>query len=66
MLIWVILIISFIVAIIITNSAQRLYMKVIGASGMFFSGKKKLIAIVVIAFILATIIIQLFGIEIPK
>lgn len=66
MAIWLIFIISLVAATIIANGAQRLNMKAIGASGMFFSGKKKLIVIVVIALILSAIVIQIFGIKIPK
>ena len=66
MLIWIIFIVSLIVATIVANTAQQLYMRVIGASGMFFSGGKKLVIIIGIALFLTAIIIKLFGIEIPK
>lgn len=64
--IWIIFTISIVVATIITNKAQQLYMKMIGANAMFFSGKKKLIAIGVIALLLTATILKIFGIEIPK
>jgi len=66
MAIWIIFIISLIVATVLVNGGQKLYMKLIGADVMFFSGKKKLIAIIVVGLVLAAIIINLFGIEIPK
>ena len=65
MLIWIIFIISLVVATIIVNTAYQLFMKVIGASGMFYSAKTKLIAIVVIALILSAFVLHIFGIEIP-
>ena len=65
MIIWVIFIISLIVASIVVNKAYQLYMRSIGADGMFFSGKKKLIAIVVVALLLTAIIVSIFGIDIP-
>jgi hypothetical protein len=40
-------------------------MRVMGASGMFFSAKKKIIAILVIALLLAGIVIHITGIQIP-
>lgn len=66
MVIWIIFIISLVAAVFIVNSAQQLYMKVIGANGMFFNGKTKLIAIFVVALLLAAFVINIFGIEIPK
>ena len=54
-------IISLVVATIITNVAQRLFMKVMGADAMFFSMKKKLIAIVIIALLLTGLVINMFG-----
>ena len=59
----VIFVVAFIVAIILVNLAQRLWMKMIGADMMAFSGKKKFIAIVVIWLILAGITIQFLGVE---
>lgn len=64
-LIWIIFILSLIVSTILVNKAQQLYMKMIGASGMFFNGKKKLLAILIIAVVLTAIVVSIFGIEIP-
>lgn len=66
MLIWVIFIISVVVSSIIVNKAQQLFMDFMGADGMFFSVKAKLIAILVLALILASVFCGVFGIEIPK
>lgn len=41
-------------------------MDFMGADGMFFSVKAKLIAILVLALILASVFCGVFGIEIPK
>ena len=65
MLIIVIFVISLIVSTIIVNVAYQLFMKVMGASGMFFSPIKKIIAIVVVALILASVVIYITGIQIP-
>jgi len=64
-LIFVIFIISLVVSTIIVNGAYQLFMKVMGASGMFFNAKKKIIAIIVIALFLAAIVIHITGIQIP-
>ena len=64
--IWVLFIISIIVSVIIVNGIQRLYMKAMGADVMFFRGKSKLIAIIVIALLLSATIIWLFKIPIPS
>ncbi len=66
MLIWVIFIISIVVSSVIVNKAQQLFMDFMGADGMFFSVKVKLIAILVLALLLAAIVCNVFGIEIPK
>lgn len=66
MLIMIIFVICLGIAVAIVNGAQRLYMKLIGANAMFFSGKKKLIAILVVALFLAAIIVSVFNIPIPK
>lgn len=44
----IILIISLVIAIPLVNAGQRLFMKVIGIDGMFFSVKKKVIAIIIV------------------
>lgn len=66
MLIWIIFIIALVVATIITNNAQQLFMKALGVNAMFFSAKKKLMAIAIIALFISALIMQIFGIEIPK
>ena len=65
-MIWIIFISMLVVSTIIVNKSQQIYMRIIGASAMFFDGKKKLIAIIVVALFLSGIILNLFGIEIPK
>lgn len=64
--IWIIFIIALIVAALLVNKVQQLYMKLMGADVMFFNGKKKIIAIVIIAIVLTAFVINLFGIEIPR
>lgn len=61
MLILILFIISLVVATILVNAAQQLYMKLIGADRMFFSGKKKLIAIFVVGLLILGTAVQLFG-----
>lgn len=65
-MIWVIIVVSLVVANIIVNSAYQLYMKIVGASGMFFDPKKKIFAMILIALFIASSLLNLFGIEIPK
>lgn len=64
--IWIIFIIALIVAALLVNKVQQLYMKMMGADVMFFNGKKKIIAILIIAIVLTAFVINLFGIEIPR
>lgn len=64
-LIMVIFVVCLGIATVIVNGAQQLYMKFIGADAMFFNGKKKLIAILLIALFLASIIVHIFHIPIP-
>ena len=64
--IWIIFIIALIVAALLVNKVQQLYMKMMGADVMFFNGKKKIISIVIIAIVLTAFVINLFGIEIPR
>lgn len=59
----IIFIVSFIIATIIVNKAQQIYMKIIGAETMFFSGKKKLIAIFIIGLVIAGLALKLFGVN---
>ena len=49
----VLIIINFAVITLIWNILQRLYMKITGASIMFFDGKKKLIATIFLSLVLA-------------
>lgn len=56
-------VISFVVATIIVNVAQQMYMKLIGADMMFFSGKKKLIAIFLIGLVICGALLKLFGLD---
>jgi len=58
-----IFIISLVIAFVIVNIIQQLYMKAMGADLMFFSGKKKIIVVLVIALIIAGSIGGLFGIN---
>ena len=64
-MIWVIIVVSLVVANIIVNSAYQLYMKIVGASGMFFDPKKKRFATILIALFICSSIMKLFGIEFP-
>ena len=57
----VICIISLIIAIVIVNKAQQLYMNLIGADFMFFSGKKKILAIFIVFLFVAGFILKIFG-----
>ena len=66
MSIWIIFIVALVVSTMIVNSAYQLFMRMMGASGMFFSPTKKLFAIVIIALFLSGVVMQMFGIEIPK
>lgn len=56
-------VISLVVATIIVNAAQQMYMKLIGADMMFFSGKKKLIAIFLVGLVICGAILKLFGLD---
>ena len=58
----VIFVIALIVSSILVNKVQQLYMSFVGASSMFFSGKKKLFAILVVAFFLTGLVMKIFGI----
>jgi len=59
---WVVIIVSLIVAIVIVNGAQRLFMKMMGADVMFFKMKTKMAAIFIIFVIVAGLLAMLFGI----
>ena len=60
-LVIIIFIAALVIATIIVNKVQQIYMKIIGAETMFFSGKKKLIAIFIVGLIIAGLAFKLFG-----
>ena len=62
-MVWIVLIISFVVATIIVNGAQQLFMKWLNISSMFGSARSKVIAIVVIALLITAFCVQTFGIK---
>ena len=55
-------IVAFVIAVILVNAGQRLFMKIMGADGMVFSIKKKIIAIVLIWLIIAGLGLKVVGI----
>lgn len=57
----VILIVSFVIAIVLVNWAYKLFMKIMGANAMFFSMKTKLLAIIVVGVIIMSLLGKLFG-----
>ena len=57
----IILIIAFVASVIVVNAAYKLFMRLLGANAMFFSVKKKLIAIVVVWLIIGGFGLKLFG-----
>ena len=60
MLGFIVFVISLVIAWVLVNKAQQLYMKIIGADVMFFSGKKKLVAIFAVGLTIGVIILQVF------
>ena len=60
-LLTIVFIVSFIIAAVIVNKVQQLYMKLMGADMMYFSMKKKLIAIVVVGILVFSLIGSFFG-----
>ena len=54
-------VVSFVVSSLIVNALYRMYMKLTGADMMFFSRKKKLVFITLLALFLLTCIMKLFG-----
>lgn len=60
-LLTIVFIVSFIIAAVIVNKVQQLYMKLMGADMMYFSMKKKLIAIVVVGILVFSLIVSFFG-----
>lgn len=61
MLTLILFIFALVLATIIVNKAQQFYMKMIGAEMMFFSGKKKLIAILIVGLLICGVFLKLFG-----
>ena len=63
----IIFIVSLCVAIPLVNAGQRWFMKIVGVDSMFFSIKKKIIAIIVVALIITSVVVGLilniFGIS---
>ena len=59
---WGSIILGFVLAIVIVNKAQQLYMRLIGAEFMFFNGKKKLCAIVFLGLFISAGFWRLLGI----
>lgn len=55
--------VSFIPSIMLVNKVQQLYMRLMGAEMMFFSTKKKLIAIFIVWIIIFGMIAQIFGLQ---
>lgn len=56
----IVFVISFILAIIVVNKLQQLYMKLMGADTMYYSARKKLIAIFVVGVVIASLILGFF------
>lgn len=57
----ILFVVSFIIAAVIVNKCQQLFMRLMGADAMYFSMKKKLIAIVVVWLIIFGFVGGLFG-----
>lgn len=55
-------IIALVIAVILVNAGQRLFMRIMGVDGMLFSIKKKIIAIVIIWLIIAGLGLKVVGI----
>lgn len=66
MIIWILFIVALVVATVIVNSAQQLFMKWLNINGMFVRVRTKIIAIVVIAIVIVALAVQIFGITIPR
>lgn len=60
-MLFIIFVISLVASSILVNKAQQLFMGFMGADGMFFSMKAKLIIIVIVALFIAGIIGKIFG-----
>ena len=63
----IVFIVSLCVAIPLVNAGQRWFMKIVGVDSMFFSIKKKIIAIIVVALIITSVVVglilKIFGIS---
>ena len=57
----ILLVVSLVIAAVIVNKAQQLFMKFLGADTMYFSAKKKMIAIVIVGIIVFSIIGSILG-----
>ena len=55
-------IITLVIAIILVNAAYRVFMKIVGADGVFYSIKSKIIAIIIVWLILAGVGLKVVGI----
>lgn len=58
---WITIIIGFGLSIFLVNKAYQLFMKLLGAETMFFSAKKKLVAIIIVGLIITSTIWKIFG-----
>lgn len=56
----IVFIISFVLAVVVVNKLQQLYMKLMGTDTMYYSAKKKLIAIFVVGVVIASLILGFF------
>lgn len=57
----IVFIVSFIIAAVIVNKVQQLWMRLMGADMMYFSMKKKLVAIVLVGFFIFVLIGSMLG-----
>lgn len=60
-MLFIVFVISLVIASIIVNKAQHLFMDFMGADGMFFSIKAKLIIIVIVGLLIAGVVGKIFG-----
>ncbi len=56
----IVFVISFILAVIVVNKGLQLYMIIMGAERIYYSAKKKLIAIFVVGVVIASLIFGFF------
>ncbi len=57
----IVFIVSIILSIVIVNGIQQVFMKLIGANVMFFSGKTKLVWILLVGLVIFEFVGGLFG-----